>query len=842
MDSQSHNSQVEQVQFLLQDLKNSLIQLAPEQKAWFSDQLGGITGWLQQQADGSGGPDNEAGQHGFDANGEVPEQNAFDMGEPWLGLALKQAKCGAWQWDVVNRVVHWSPELYELLGYEAGKIITDPQDFFEIIHPEDRVAVYEHIKESVLRGGSFTFEFRTFHTDGREMWILSTGTVEQDSAGHPIQATGISQEITARKTIEEDLRQSEAQLRKWREQINIWSQTTNSFFWILTPDGEYNNPSVVKPYFTGRTFEENRGMKWLEVFHPEDRERVREKIETALREKTPFDIEARVWRKADQEWNWYLHSAVPMVEDGTITGWIGASNNIQERKEVIQTLEATEAALRKSEAKEHARAAELQAVINAAPTPILLVRKNGDGAISGNQMAYQFFRAQPGENLANYLCGQPVSHIVYNTYNDEQVGHNEIPLLAALRTGKPVKDFEGRLTYDDGSQVALFGSATPLFNAAGETEGAVCIFMDITQKTAAEQALRESEQRFRVALASAPVTVFSTDAQQRYNWIYNPRHNLRVEDVLGKRGDQILVAEDVSEFTQVKQEVLETGKPIQREINIKINGEILNHLVSLDPIFDQSGQITGMVGSTLDITQQRRLEAEHRENAMRMLTQRRLMEYRENERMTIAREFHDGPIQTLMGMIFAMHGILLNITDPTILAELQPVQTSMKNAVHELRQVLNELRPPSLERFGLARAVQKHAETIQEKCPDLDLRLEIGCNVSDISEQASLTLYRVCQEALNNIARHSLATNASVVMTCNGEAIGLEIQDNGVGFSGKVDFIALSEHSHFGMVGMKERVEAMGGSFYVTSQKNYGTKIRVSIPKDSTAGTTHPGG
>ena len=962
MDSQSPHSQVEQVQLLLQDLQKSLTSLAPEQ-------LDGMDSSLRHLLHGIGwGPQSAVAQ-------EEITPNALGEVDPWLGLAMRQAKCGAWKWDLVNRVVHWSPELYALLGYDPSRNITDPELFFEIVHPDERAAIYEKVKAAILRGGPFTIEFRTFHENGREMWILSTGTVEHDAAGRPIQAAGISQEITDRKAVEEalraseererakaaelqtlmnavpaiilisrdsmcremvgnptvyqylkmeegsnvsktaeaeaiqkqpykvlkngqeipieampmqvaaatgigtndfdfelvfdggvtrnllgnivpmldasgkpsgaigafvditerkrveeELRLSEAQLRKWREQFNIWSQTTNSFFWILGPDGSYNNPSMVAPYFTGRTFEENRGMKWLEVFHPEDRDRVREQIETALREKTPFNIEARVWRKAAQEWNWYIHRAVPLYEEETVIGWIGASNNIQERKEVIWTLEQTQEALRKSEARERARAAELQAIINAVPSPILLVHKNGDRVITGNQMAYQFFRAQPGENLANYLYGQSDSHIVNRTYNDGKIGPEEIPLLLALRTGEPVRDFEGRIAFDDGSVVAIIGSATPLFNAAGETEGAVSIFMDISQKNAAEQALRESEQRFRVALASAPITVFSTDAQLRYNWVYNPRHNLLEEDIRGKRGDEILPPEDVAEFTRAKQEVIDRGKPVQREINIQINKEMLNYLVSLDPTFDQNGHVTGLVGSTLDITRQRRLEAERRENEMRMMIQRRLMDYGEKERVAIAREIHDGPIQTLVGMLFAMHGILLNITDSTIQAALEPLQESMKNAVQELRQVLNELRPPSLERFGLAKAVQKHAESVLEKCPELDLRLEIDSEIGGISEQASLAVYRVCQEALNNIARHSLATQASVILSSGTDGIRIEIQDNGMGFSGPVDFVGLSERNHFGMVGMKERVEALGGSFWISSQKNRGTRITVSIP------------
>ncbi len=146
--------------------------------------------------------------------------------------------------------------------------------------------------------------------------------------------------------------------------------------------------------------------------------------------------------------------------------------------------------------------------------------------------------------------------------------------------------------------------------------------------------------------------------------------------------------------------------------------------------------------------------------------------------------------------------------------------------------MINEFRPPSLIRFGLSRAIEFHSEDFREKNPGLCTSLNLANDGLQLSEQTRLYLFRIYQEGMNNIIRHSHAAKAWVRFTMeNGRAI-LEIRDNGHGFQVEGDLTQQTLKGHYGMVGMKERAEAIGGTFRIASEPGFGTVIQVAVPLD----------
>ncbi len=169
---------------------------------------------------------------------------------------------------------------------------------------------------------------------------------------------------------------------------------------------------------------------------------------------------------------------------------------------------------------------------------------------------------------------------------------------------------------------------------------------------------------------------------------------------------------------------------------------------------------------------------------------------------------------------------------PAVREELDQVSTQLKGAVKELRDVVNNLRPPALLRFGLGKSLKVYAEDFRSKHPELalDLLFDLPDDHIYFSDEMTLSLYRLCQEGLNNIARHAEATQARIRFTQNGENIFLEIRDNGKGFYVPKDLIRKTKEGHFGLAGMKERVQAMGGEFHILSNPGEGTTIEVLVP------------
>src|SRR5581483_540263 len=132
------------------------------------------------------------------------------------------------------------------------------------------------------------------------------------------------------------------------------------------------------------------------------------------------------------------------------------------------------------------------------------------------------------------------------------------------------------------------------------------ILRDMTERELAEETMRRSEERFRVALKGSPITVFNQDRDLRFTWVYNP-HFLSLKELIGKTDVDLFGAKKAARITEMKQEVLNTGLPLRDEVTISINGK--NHAfdVALEPLFDGEGKVIGLTGASMDIAQLREM-------------------------------------------------------------------------------------------------------------------------------------------------------------------------------------------------------------------------------------------
>jgi signal transduction histidine kinase len=163
--------------------------------------------------------------------------------------------------------------------------------------------------------------------------------------------------------------------------------------------------------------------------------------------------------------------------------------------------------------------------------------------------------------------------------------------------------------------------------------------------------------------------------------------------------------------------------------------------------------------------------------------------------------------------------------------ELEHINNRLRGAVRELRDVVNNLRPPALLRFGLGKSLRVFVEDFRAKHPELEIELLFDLAEDQIyfPEEVTLSLYRLCQEGLNNVARHAQATRTKLRFSQDEEKILLEIQDNGKGFLVSQDLFRGTQEGHFGLAGMRERVQAIGGEFAIYSSPGSGTTIEVKL-------------
>jgi PAS domain S-box-containing protein len=225
-------------------------------------------------------------------------------------------------------------------------------------------------------------------------------------------------------------------------------------------------------------------------------------------------------------------------------------------------------------------------------------------------------------------------------------------------------------------------------------------------------------------------------------------------------------------------------------------------------------------------------EAAERERtaAERNELQRRLMESRENERLHLAQELHDGPMQELHAITFHLAALQNSLCDESGWAQLAAGQAALQQVLQSLRMTATELRPSTLIPFGLASAIRSHAEEFQKRNPKLEIVLELVRTESLLPERVRLALFRIYQHALMNTVKHAQAQRITVRLSQISEQLHLEIEDDGCGFEMPAHWIDLARQGHLGLVGMTERAEAVGGQMRVISASGKGTLIQVSVP------------
>ncbi len=238
---------------------------------------------------------------------------------------------------------------------------------------------------------------------------------------------------------------------------------------------------------------------------------------------------------------------------------------------------------------------------------------------------------------------------------------------------------------------------------------------------------------------------------------------------------------------------------------------------------DKKAQFTIVMAE--NISAQKQIEAELVE------LRSRLMHGREMERLKLAQDLHDGPLQELIGISFQIKEMESMIQSPTAMERVKEIQEALQQASKSIRAICSELRPSTLMPFGLEKAILSHSEDFRMAHPDLTIDLDLWEDGQKVDEQTRIALFRIYQEALNNVMRHSKANNVNVRFWIDDDNAYLEVKDDGKGFKPPEHWIELARKGHLGLVGSIERAREVGGQLEVTSKPGKGTLIRAIIPK-----------
>jgi signal transduction histidine kinase len=209
---------------------------------------------------------------------------------------------------------------------------------------------------------------------------------------------------------------------------------------------------------------------------------------------------------------------------------------------------------------------------------------------------------------------------------------------------------------------------------------------------------------------------------------------------------------------------------------------------------------------------------------------RRLMMEREAERKALARELHDQIIQDLLSYNYQLEETESRLGEAEQRQEIVQIRNNIRQVVGSLRQVCSDLRPPTIDNHGLSAAIRSHVSQ-WSKGSGIRVKLDLDPELGRLPEPIELSVFRIVQEGLRNVQKHSGASQVTVSLARTPKAsLRMCLADDGQGLQGAVDLAALAEENHFGLVGISERVSLLDGSVEINSPPEGGLELAIEIP------------
>jgi two-component system sensor histidine kinase UhpB len=358
-------------------------------------------------------------------------------------------------------------------------------------------------------------------------------------------------------------------------------------------------------------------------------------------------------------------------------------------------------------------------------------------------------------------------------------------------------------------------------------------------------AKRRANHPYQTIFEIAQEGIWTVDADERITLA-----NGRLGALLGCASDALIgrsVFEIIDERDHdVLRETLRGGAGENRDLRLRRqDGGTVWATFSASPIVER-GRDAGAVCLVSDITARKQAEEDlsRAEQRFALVAQtrlealsRRLVHAQEDERGRIARELHDDIGQTLTAVVLGLEATLRACTcGASASRHFQDTRTAVELAMEQIRAICLGLRPSILDDFGLPAALRWYLDDQAQKT-GIAIHFSATAPAGRPSSDVETACFRIMQEALTNIVRHSHAIDVWVTLQHDDDWVVLSIRDDGVGFDIVTMLKVPSHRSGLGLVGMQERVRLLGGTFEITSLPGEGTEIRVRLHGSGLGGT-----
>lgn len=387
-------------------------------------------------------------------------------------------------------------------------------------------------------------------------------------------------------------------------------------------------------------------------------------------------------------------------------------------------------------------------------------------------------------------------------------------------------------------------SSSPIIEG-GEIKGAVVAFTDITQQQQAEEAIRQAEERYRSIFENAVEGIFRTTIDGKYQ-VVNPA--LARLNGFDSPQEMMLAVTDIARQIYVEpgrrdefirrmheeEEVIGFESQIRRK-----DGSVIWVSENVRAVRDRSGAIVGYEGTVENISQQKEAEEQLQQSLDQLRTlSGRLEVVREEERARIAREVHDelGVSLTCLKIDLSRVNAIVGEGEGAKLRrkvseKIRTMTEEIDRTISAVQRIVSELRPAVLDDLGLVAAIEWQSQEFQ-RVTGIACTCTATAEDIEVEPERATAVFRICQEALTNVARHANASAVRVSLQERAGSLLLSVSDNGRG----IPVHKIVDPQSFGLIGMKERAALLGGEVTISGSPEKGTTITMRLPGRMPAG------
>ncbi len=715
-------------------------------------------------------------------------EHALRQSEQLYRSTFEMAGLGIAHISPEGRCLRVNRKLCEFLGYSEPEMLS--RTLQDITHPDDLEA--DLAQREKLRSGTlanYSMDKRCIRKDGSVVWVKLTVAGVRDG-GKLEHFISVVEDITERRKAEE------AQFR-----LGTIVDSSDDAIVSKKLDGVITSWNSAATRIFGFTSEEAIGRSITIIIPPNLRHEEATILGRLRRGERIEHYETVRMTKSGRRLDVSLTISPVRDSEGHIIGASKIARDITDRKQAEQSRSL------------------LAAIVDSSDDAI--VSKDLDGIItSWNKSA---------ERIFGYTTEEAIGHnITLIIPSDRHAEESDI--LDRLRRGERVDHFHTLRRRKDGTLLDVSLTVSPVRDSSGRIIGASKVARDITAQRRTEHELRESEQRFRVITDASPIMVWmsGTDKLCYYfnkGWLDFVGRTLEQES--GNGWAENVHPEDFDRCLQTYVSNFNARRSFEMEYRMRHHtGQYRWILDRGVPRYAADGTFEGYLGACLDIHSQK--EAAEK---VRIADETvRLMKIQDEERRRIARELHDSAGQTLtvLGLSLAQLVQRAEVIAPELAKEGKEIEGVVQQLSREIRTTSYLLHPPLLDELGLTSALNWYVEGLAQRS-GIATKLDITDNVGRLPSDMELAIFRLVQECLTNIHRHSGSKTADIRMFVESESLHVEVTDQGKGIPLERLVEIRSGGSGVGIRGMQERLRQFGGTMTVESN-GFGTRVTVNIP------------